>query len=117
MKYIFVLSGTFQTDGDFFIDIDYFGEPEFKKHISHDEGSNYWYINLKTEDAYYLRDFLEELIISIRTRTHYWLIPELYNFIVAIKDIVFDDAVTYSRRCIGGNYEKTELTLRKILKE
>jgi len=111
MRYI--LNGELYTDADFYVDTDYFQRKEFKEHIWQ-VNSELYIIELETDDPYYLMDFLEELIVSYRTRTHYWLIPDLYNMTVKILDSVHDDDVKYKYEFMTGNYDGTHLHLIKI---
>lgn len=112
MKYI--LKGVLQTDGDFYVDMDYFWNKDFPKNIIHEEGSEYYYIDYETESTYHIISFLEELIVSYRVGTHYWLVEDLYRFTKKILDSVTDNSIKSMESLMYGNYDGTEIVLKKV---
>lgn len=119
------LTGTLQTDGDFYVDLNGYKSDLIKQYIAHDSGDYYWYINMETDDPYEVRDFLQALMVSFRVGTHYWLVKGLYNFVEPVLDKVvdciqgkeWDNDMLYVYNYYGGNYEGTELLLEKIVDE
>lgn len=112
-KIHFILEGNFSTDGDYGINIDNFDE-KFRKHIDYDGYEDYG-IHLETDDPYYVRDFLEELMVSFRvTSTHHWILPELYKVVDNIHNVIWHDDEDSAYETYGGNYDGTELALYKI---
>lgn len=88
MKY--VLKGTLHTDGDFYVDVNNFYKEEFREHIKWDGLLEEYEISLETTDIFYVRDFLEALVVSYRVGSgHYWLIPDLYQMTIDIKESIF----------------------------
>lgn len=112
-EFAYILSGTLYTDGDFRVAVNEFHNEKFCKHIRYDDHTQKWKILLVTKDPYYVRDFLEELVVSYRCYTHYWLIPHLYNMTAGAIDCIFNDEKNYHAE-MGGNYEGTEITLKKV---
>ena len=111
-KLHYVLVGNFETDGDFSIRMDEMSE-KFRKHIKYDDCHSYR-VSLETDDVYYMRDFLEELMVSFRVGSgHHYLVPSLYNLVNNVAEALFGDQEG-AYETYGGNYEGTELCLRKI---
>lgn len=111
------LYGTLNPDGDFRVAVAEFEQPKFRRHIKYDVDCEEWKISLVTTDPYYVRDFLEELIVSYRTHSHYWVLPKLYSMTEAVLNSVFDNKKSCERQTMSGNYEGTELVLKKSLEE
>lgn len=113
MKY--TLRGTFYTDDDFTIDLDYQTMKKFAKHVNmtkqHDE--SLIEIDIATNDPDYMIGFLEALIMSYRTITHPQVLGHLYKITNELINAMNNKQMKY--RCVemGGNYENTRLILTK----
>ena len=61
-----------------------------------------------------VRDLIESLICNIRT-IKYYLVKDLYNFLVPAREGLFREGeeINYTN-IIGGNYEGTFIALEKI---
>lgn len=107
----YTLKGRLNTDGDYCLSEDMLSQYHSNIHYFNEE----YIINYETSSKNEMRNFLEKLIVSIRVvYTHYWILP---NLAIKIEDLHAallsnnrnDTTITYS-----GNYEGTELTLRKV---
>ena len=109
----FFLNGVVCSDGDFTIDVNNFDE-KFRKHLEQDICGD-WIINVETDDEFYIRDFLEYLIVSWRVGSgHYWILKMLYEMTEKVKNCIWDNEERYVCESISGNYDGTELVLTKI---
>ena len=111
----FMLLGYFETDGDYGIRKEKFSD-EYRQLIRQDPFDDHAYrIVVESDDIYYVRDFLKELMVSFRVGSgHYWLVPKLYELVNAIYEGLFDDDQNEIYNEIGGNYEGTNLALVKF---
>jgi hypothetical protein len=111
----FLLEGSFNTDGDFHLDLEenQFKENGFDKYFDICERSTYHFAML-TSDIYKVRDFLDNLIVIYRVcMSHSWLVKDLYDMTEKIKNVVFDENVAQHFECISGNYDGTWIGLYK----
>jgi len=115
----YVLTGHIETDGDFSINMNKMGDGDsIDYHDGFDRfiklGDHCYDIDLRTDDVYLVRDFLEELIVSFDvSSTHYSLLNDLYHMVEDVLDDVFIDYIEYSVGECSGNYEGTKLELVK----
>ena len=64
------------------------------------------------------RDILRNLIVHIRvSQSHYYLVKDLYELLYKAYDELMSCRNVYCNKCLSGNYEGTEVTLRVIYQE
>ena len=131
MKMYLRLHIHFETDGDYCVNewdniFDkecslYSGEP-LNYHASIDSESYDFTLDYEGKEAqqcrWAARDILRNLIVNIRVSpSHYYLVKDLYELLYKAYDELMSCRNVYCNKCLSGNYEGTEVTLRVIYQE
>lgn len=114
----------FQTDGDYgfyeerLSKLFYTDNPLYKGavityHYEHED--EFISVSLKAEGdekacRYACQDLLEALICSFHT-CKYWLVKDMYEIFEYFYEDLWTDKNIHKEKCLGGNYDGTELSL------
>ncbi len=111
----YILHADFHTDGDYSIDKSVFNRlrEEHEDEVFYDEGLENFSIYIETKDFYLVRDCLETMAKSFHVN-HYWLIKDLFNLCDKTLEALRDKDTFEHTEYLGGNYDGTVVSLKKI---